>query len=350
MRHLLYILSVILIHQVSAQTNVTVDYENRTRPILKIQLPKDEKKKEELIRLYVENTPHSTPAFPVIGDYWEIGDSLYFQPKFELNQSIPFRVELQNSSFKLTIPPPPITDPVKISNVYPLCEAIPQNILTFYIEFSSTMKPNPLAYEYIEVVNGNGEVIPLVWREKSYWINENKTLVLMIHPGRVKNGIHATYDLEPIFIENNNIKLRIKHGLESTHNGALASPVEFEYKILAKDTISPKFIIESLVKPTINSFEPVQFAFTEQIDFGLLHKWFHISINNEIVKGNLSTLDGETWLFTPENKWKPALYDLKIMNKIGDVCHNQLDRLFEVESEADIHNTSYYECIQFKLE
>lgn len=349
MRFILFtLLSVFCITTSLSQSGISIDYTIKNRPLFKIKVNAGNKAPADLLQLYAIRSDSSVSTFPVIGDYTFFEDSLSFQPKFELNASIRFLVQQKDSSFYFNLPPKVQSSTVSISKIFPSTTEIPANILTFYIQFSAPMKPDPKAYELVDIVDLNGHKTPHAWRQKSYWINHNKTLVLMIHPGRVKHGIQATEHLAPVFTAGKEVQLVVNRGLESAEGGLLNKTDTLNYLITQKDTISPQLISHSLKLPKVNSRSPLEFTFTEPMDYGLIYKWFSLYLNDQKIVGNLTSADDKTWLFTPAEEWQTGTYTIKAGNKMGDYCHNQMDRLFEVDGEDKIQQT-HYDYLEFQL-
>ena len=349
MRFVLFtLLSVFCITTSLSQSGISIDYTIKNRPLFKIKVNAGNLPPEDLLQLYAIHSDSTISTFPVIGDYTFFEDSLSFQPKFELNASIRFLVQQKDSSFQFTLPPEVHTSAVQIAKMFPSKAEIPANILTFYIQFSAPMKPDPKAYEMVDIVDINGHITPHAWRQKSYWINHNKTLVLMIHPGRVKRGIQATEHLAPVFTAGKQVQLVVNRGLESAEGSLLNISDTIHYLITQMDTNSPQLIRHSLKLPTVNSRSPLEFTFTEPMDYGLIYKWFSLHLNGKKIVGNLTSADDKTWLFTPAEEWQTGTYTIKAGNKMGDYCHNQMDRLFEVGDEHEIQQT-HYDYLEFEL-
>jgi hypothetical protein len=203
------------------------------------------------------------------------------------------------------------------------------------------MIPDPHAYEYAEIINEDGERVDLPWREKSFWINDNKTLVLMIHPGRVKKAIRTTYELEPIFVEGHSFTLRIKTGLRSADKKELVTPFEYSYEIIGADKTQPELEYCDYKSLEAGTKSPLQIRFNETMDFGLIYKWVDITLGGNKVEGSFYSPDGSNWLFTPAENWQEGDYKVSVANKAGDLCHNQQDRLFEISEETDFSHVDY---------
>ena len=280
---------------------------------------------------------------PVQGKY-KLSDSLItFSPNFELDTSLSFLIKSESESrvFKPYLEESRSRE-VEINSIYPKSIKIPENILTFYIEFNQQMFSDNEAYKAIGIKKSNGDTLTQIWRQNSFWINKNKTLVLMLHPGRVKQNIASTSHLSRLFSEGDTITIFLKNKLKSQH-GNYCSFFTKTYYISKKDKVSPFYLnLDNIYIPKHGSSNPIRITFNENIDFGLLFKGISIidSAGNPI-DFSLSSIDDKVWKLVPLRNWTIKKVVLKISSEIGDLSHNQLDRLFEVKSINEIRPTQY---------
>lgn len=275
----------------------------------------------------------------VEGVYTLSGAVISFRPYFELNPMLEFQVNYGIDSLRFSPSRKRIkriNTPSKVIKVYPNSTDIPENILTFYVEFDQPMLPIESAYKNIDIINSIGEKVPIIWRQRSFWINENRTLVLMIHPGRVKTGIRSTEMLKPHFNQEDRITLVVNPGLITKDGGMVISKFMKEYRIVSEDQVVPKSFVNELRPLKSGTRDPIIFIFGEAIDFGLLQKWLKIQIGGEEVPGVFSSDDDITWIFIPEKEWEQGSLIVELYSKLGDLCHNQIDRLFEINELSEI--------------
>ena len=76
------------------------------------------------------------------------------------------------------------------------------------------------------------------------------------------------------------------------------------------------------------------------MDFGLIQKWIKVTQKDQTVKGVFDSEDDVYWNFTPEKPWSAGTVTVEIHSKVGDMCHNQTDRLFEVKNLSKIPKPS----------
>lgn len=228
---------------------------------------------------------------------------------------------------------------------YPISPNIPSNILSFYIEFDEPMQANPMAFQYVDLVV-NGKIIDNAWRQRSYWINDFKTLVMMIHPGRVKHGIQSTYKDGRVFNAGDTAIIQLRPGLltcsEKTNNG-----FSKRYAIAVEDKISPK-VDSSSCLIQLNSASRYKISFNEKMDFGLLWKSLRLSDKNKRkIPFQLTSVDDKNWtVILDSNSY--VCERIKLSTTVGDLAQNQLNRLFEMNSTMEFEAPYFIELYPFK--
>lgn len=274
--------------------------------------------------------------FRVAGHYSFENNVLSFAPVVRLSSDSEFEVVYGDQVKRYSPTAKKTNTNLLVQKVYPDTDSIAENSLTFYVEFSEKMKNDTRAYTHVDVVKEDGSIISLPWRQKSYWINNNKTLVLMIHPGRIKSEISSTAALEPVLKSGSKLSLRIGTELKSVDGNVLADSFLKDYTVSAKDTILPKIITTEIDPPSVNTRNVVAIQFSKEMDFGLVYKCFSLLKEEAKVAGQITTDDGQRWFFTPDDKWTTGDYTIKIGNKIGDSCHNQINRRFETKDKTEM--------------
>lgn len=335
------------------QNSLTIDEQVIGRPIFMIPVDSikivdeygnlDISKCKQWLGLYSINE-NSVSTFAVIGQYLYRDSVLSFQPTFEMDPNLQFELrysEANKISYQVNQHSDSFKSEAMISTIFPNSEKIPLNILTFYIEFNKPMIPIKDAYKKVKLFEKNNNEMQNVWRQKSFWINGNKTLVLMIHPGRVKNGIRATSELGDLFEVGTIITMQIMNGLVAEDGSETIRATTKNYTIAELDKTIPKFKKTTIKKPRQNTNDTLQFSFSEVMDYGLVNKWLLVKLDNDTFAGDFISIDGIEWKFVPKKKWISGVFYLVIGSKAGDLCHNQLDRRFEVKKPSIIQNGSF---------
>src|SRR4051812_31998966 len=160
---------------------------------------------------------------PMLGSYQIAGRTIQFKPRFALEPGIsyravfrPDRLPLEQSIprkpvisvFELAKPPSEAT--TVVSQVYPTADALPENLLKFYIYFSAPMSRGHI-YEYLHLRDEAGKAIELPFLEidEEFWDRSMMRLTLFIDPGRIKRGVKPLEEIGPALEAGKRYSLRI---------------------------------------------------------------------------------------------------------------------------------------------
>lgn len=222
--------------------------------------------------------------------------------------------------------------PIALENIFPVANEIPENTLCFYVKFNQSMQPNPNAYLFVDLLDENMVKQKGVWRQRSFWFENNTILVLMLHPGRIKHGIAATQHLNKLLQKGHSCTLRLNAGLKSMSGLTYDRVFEKHYNTIEADKELP-LSPELLNSTTLKEKGGLQVRFNEAMDIGLVYK--HLYVENEQgeeCEGKWQTDNGVHWSFIPENHWRKGKYYLVYSTKLSDLARNELLRLFEPSS------------------
>ena len=158
---------------------------------------------EQWSSFYNVKTNPGSPA--VLGEYKIIGNHLAFSPKFLPDPKIQYIVTFSYPDLARLLPgsiseqavysdivsfEPPETTRPEITSVIPNLEIVPANLLRFYVYFSAPMGiENPYDFITIEDKDGNVLVDPFVIVPEGLWNIDRTRLTLLLHPGRIKQGV-----------------------------------------------------------------------------------------------------------------------------------------------------------------
>lgn len=222
----------------------------------------------------------------------------------------------------------------EITEIYPQSTEIPKNILYFHIRFSEPMMSDIGAYHQIQLLDPNGESIDLIWRHKSFWLDNNRLLVLMIHPGRVKREIN----LEKPFEVGKKYKLVAKGELKDQYGRTVSFDESKEFTIAEGDYEIPKALKEKFVVPYAGTTEPLQFGFSDKMDQASIVDGIEIrNSQGQVVAGEiLTSSDDMDFLFDPKEEWKSGIYELVMKKVVSDLSANRLNRPFELKDPEDV--------------
>lgn len=286
---------------------------------------------EDILAVY-KRIGHESSLWPMAGHYVKSDRSLCFYPAFGLPSPETYLIRYLGKEKQYTAPVvQKDTLPIALENIFPVGNEIPENTLCFYVKFNQEMQADPNAYLLVDLLDENGKVQNDVWRQRSFWFENNRILVLMLHPGRVKHGIAATGHLPKLLRKGSSCSLRLKPGLKSMSGLSTDFAFEKHYTIGEADRQMP-LSPELLNVADLQGKKALQVRFNEAMDIGVVYK--HLRIENEQGewKGQWETNDGVNWRFIPDAHWVSAKYHLVFSTKLADLARNELLRLFEPSS------------------
>lgn len=310
---------------------------------------------------HVKTTPNG-PA--VIGTYKIVDNHLAFSPKFLpdpkvryfVTFSYPHLAELLASSLTeqaiysdiVSFEPPETTQP-EITSVTPNLEIVPANLLRFYVFFSAPMGlENPYDFIKIEDKEGNILVDPFVIVPEGLWNIDRTRLTLLLHPGRIKQGVGPNMTEGDILRAGNIYTLKI----DSNWKGASGEPLKasFSRPINASNPLRKAINVNLwALKAEQNQFGILTIVTDHPLDQPLAKRMLFIR-NKE---GKI--LPSQVEFTSPENiriLWRPdgsKELELHIDPRLEDVCGNT--PLYAFDLEEGTRSQSLEEImLKFKVE
>lgn len=302
------------------------------------------------LRMIVDGKPADVP---VVVHYFVKDSQLQMIPANDLGYGLQFLVQYSVAgrlvSKAYTTPAQPAAaTPVSVSAIYPLTDVIPYNQLYFHIRFNKPMVQDPHVWRYVSVINDRGETILNAWRQRAYWLDSGRLLVLMIHPGRVKSGIHY---LGPLF-DSGKTYLITMQGARAVDGSVLSAAYTRAYHIAAPDRHCPSVYIDTANLPHVGSIKSLTLHFSEQMDYASVWDGTRITdAHGHNLPCNIEPKPGGSdYILTPQAPWQHSNYTLILKNAVYDLAGNRLDRLFEVTDGSGISATAKETRLAFTLE
>lgn len=348
----------LLIHlQVTAGESITISELNTCKPVISVplsntsihELNKDlQQKGRKILTLHmvVKGLPVATA---VAGKYNVYGGKLSFTPLYPLGFNTEFEIQYRNGAKtvtkRFTTPEHPLSEQTaSVATAYPLTDTIPYNTLFFHVRFSHAMMNDKLAYTHIAMYDEEGNERKNAWRQKSFWLDDGKLLVLMIHPGRVKNGIH--YE-SPLFDSGKRYTLKVNADIKDINGNPIAGNYTKTFYIKGEDRIKPRPYFEKIKLPAAGSIQAVDLVFSEGMDQASVLNG--VSIQNARGKKialNIKSRSDDAYSLTPARPWEKGKYTLILESAVYDFAANRINRLFEItnvsEMEKDMEHTEWH--------
>lgn len=294
----------------------------------------------EHLQVYVKATFDQEGAPAVLGSMEVKDKSVFFQSRFPLEPGVEYLVRFRHDRMNpwqtqvVGLPKKTLEATTVVREIYPTSNQLPQNLLKFYVYFSSPMTQG-VAYEHIELQGSDGKRVPFPFLEiaEELWDHSGQRLTLLLDPARVKRGLVPREEDGPILTEGSRYRLIIKATWPDAQGAPLAKPFAKTFTVVAEDFRQPDPATWKIKSPKSMTYDPLTIIMPEAMDHATFSRG--VTIENDkgqVVLGEFSFSHQETQAhFTPTKDWRPGLYDIRILKRIEDLVGNSIQRAFEVD-------------------
>ncbi len=221
-----------------------------------------------------------------------------------------------------------------ITEIFPLSDSIPRNILYFHMRFNNSMQPDKLAFERVGIYDDNGNKFERLWRERSYWLDDNKLLVIMVHPGRVKRGI----DLEIPYEDGKDYEFRVSGEFMDVYGHPVKQSLTKKFHVIEEDYEIPIIDYDNFEVPEVGTENGLRITFKDPMDHASIVEgvWIKDSEGTQ-VDGRFLYQSDSDFSFIPDSKWKAGRYELIFDKIVSDLAANRLNRPFEMDDPSEVY-------------
>lgn len=289
---------------------------------------------EEVFAVFVD-TGGDVPA--MLGSYTLEADRLLFTPRYPLVPGQRYRAEFVfgyvhlDEGFRLEAgAAPPDT---RVARVYPSTDVVPENLLKFYVYFTSPMHGGDV-YDHVYLVDGDGNRVEQGFVETvpELWDPPMRRLTMICHPGRIKQGLDMREQMGPALTEGGGYRLVVNAGMRDATGRPLAEGFEKVFTVGPADRTPPVPAAWRVTPPEPGTRTPLRVSFREPLEHALLERMMTVRLRDGTpVPGEVQVTAAETvWAYVPHGEWKPGDYLLVAHVNLEDLAGNQIDRPFDV--------------------
>ena len=301
-----------------------------------------ELQKSLAIRVHQPGNSNAIP--PMLGTYSVTDTELRFTSQFPLSPSIQYRVELDSQlmdgldheqAIVFSSRPRKRIPAATVTAVYPSADILPENLLKFYLHFSSPMSRGE-AYARIHLMSEGQEVdSPFLELGEELWDAEQKRFTLFIHPGRIKRGLKPREDSGTPMVAGKEYTLRIDADWLGADQQPMAAAFAKQFRVIGADDMQPDYKKWKVDAPKANSKQPVYLTFDEPLDHAMLSRVVQVrDASKADVIGTVTISAKETvWSFEPKEPWGRGTYSIVLDTNLEDLVGNNLSRLFETKEQ-----------------
>jgi hypothetical protein len=200
--------------------------------------------------------------------------------------------------------------------VQPSAGEVPANLLRISIAFAAPVEGPVLPR--LALLHADGRLIQEPFLQQELWSPSGKILTVMMHPGRVKTGLHAREDMGPILAAGDHVVLAldgrpIRRWIVGPVDGD--GPLPSAWKLSPVGAGSKQALVVALDGP-IDGRDADYLAVADS--------------RNRRVDGRARLQAGESvWTFTPSAAWRAGQYKLVARATLEDPAGNRLGGHFE---------------------
>jgi hypothetical protein len=306
----------------------------------------------------------SGASLNITGTYVVGDSSVSFVPAFPFAKGVDYEatfhsVQLTGNTNEVYLPPMSAgvlnlkfklktasSDVPSVVAVFPTANELPENLLRFHIEFSSSMTRGEV-YERVHIFDENKNEVDkaLLVVDEELWDDDMKSVTIMLDPGRIKRGLKANLEMSAPLIAGKSYTLVIEPGWKNADGLATTEHFEKIFKCYAADRSKPQVRGWTLVPPASPGGNLV-LRMNEFYDVVLLRRAIIVKdVLGNRVAGKLLISDNESVIsFVPFKPWSGEKYSVMVNPALEDLAGNNLVRLFDTDvkekeaGEKDLRN------------
>jgi hypothetical protein len=299
---------------------------------------------QSLLSVFVDQGS-ATPV-PMLGSYRVDGGTIVFEPQFPLQRGITYRATVKPAILRKTpggspsitaayrvndVEPP---SPTEVSSIYPTSDVVPENLLKFYVHFSSPMSRGSV-YDRITLRHSSGRVVELPFLEigEELWDRDMRRLTLLFDPGRIKRGVRPLGEVGASLVAGEAYSLVIGRDLVDAGGNRLKSDFVKTFHVGASERDPIDVQLWRIIPPAKGSRDSLRIEFPKPMDSALALR-FIVVANTEgaPLRGQSILSDEERVLsFRPEDSWTSSEYVLLVQPILEDLAGNNVGKPFDVD-------------------
>jgi hypothetical protein len=272
----------------------------------------------------------------MLGKYERAGEVLKFAPRFPFNPGATYHAELRTGKatpFDFVVPKHEAKSPPKVVAIYPTADVLPANHLRFYITFDRPMRGGKELFKHIVLLDNHGKEIEEPWLVDEIWDEETNTLILFIHPGRIKWGVELRESMGPVLVEKREYSLVVRGEWTDLDGNKVGKDVVKKFRTVAEDRVRIELADCKVSPPSAGTREPLSLTFPKSIDHRSLLTGLTVTdAKGQAIDGDIAIGPAEkTWSFTPKEAWRKAPHRLNVSPDLEDSAGNTPSKAFEVD-------------------
>ncbi len=296
---------------------------------------------ERWLRLGLKPADSKGDGEAMLGDYVRKGSQLRFTPRYALVAGQRYAAVVdwgmgRVGRIEYQVPPAPPSQITRVTAVYPSANELPANQLKFYLHFSQPMRQTREIFSHVELLDQHGRLVEDPWRRTELWSEDGKRLTLLIHPGRIKQGIQLGVLLGPVLKPDEVYTLIVHRTMLDASGRELGEAFTKKFRTRAAERTLPLTKDWRVTVPPAGTGQPLQIIFPRPMDRALLDRMVSVKDDRgELVSGRIEVRSDETiWILHPHRPWRDSQYIVAVDPRLEDLAGNSPVRLFDAQFSA----------------
>ncbi len=322
------------------------------------ELPKEDLDKQlsnALIVQVVENGKANSQ--PVFGATQLVNQTVRFTPRFDLRPGVTYRVTLKSPlpdrETDLSLPKKAQISSTRLTDVTPSAATVPENLLRFYLSFSSPMSRGEV-YRRVRILDENNEEVRFAFLhlDEELWDSSHSRVTLLFDPGRIKRELRPRAEIGSPLRKGKRYSLVVDGDWPDAEGQPLTSSYRKTFEVSEHDDQCPDPKNWSISVPQAASQKPLAIEFQEPLDCAMLEHLIEVvDESGKELAGDISILKHEShWQFVPKEPWQAGRYSIRIATSLEDAAGNSIRKPFEVDLTQPFESPYPDEFVQLPFE
>ena len=307
--------------------------------------------------VFVNDTdrPESDAFPPVLGRYELLPDGVRFTPRYPPTKGLKYRAsadlstllgDLEHSApsaLVFSLPREPTAPSTVVDSVFPSSDALPENLLRFYVHFTAPMQRGG-AQDHIVLLGPDGQPVAAAFLglTTELWDPAMQRLTVLLDPGRIKRGVGPNVALGAPLRQGHRYTLVIREGMSDAEGRPLLKGFSKPFRVTAaiREAIDPGRWTVDL--PASGTRQALMLSFPASVDQALLARAIRVvEADQQPVAGRIEIDRQETrWAFTPSSAWVAGPYQVRVDANLEDVSGNTPWAPFDADARSDVARDS----------
>jgi hypothetical protein len=260
-------------------------------------------------------------------------DEVCFVPRFPFMDGRTYAVSIDGVPAAVLLRPERrVRTTTEVLSIHPRAQAVPRNLLRFYVTFSRPMSEG-YARDHLHLVDDHGTPLDgaLLATDYELWDGAHRRLTVLLDPARIKRGLAGHRAAGYAIRIGQPFRLVIDAGFRDARGAPLRADAVQHYDVVDDERrrVDPADWI--LRNPLRHTLEPLGVSFDRPLDHALLDHCLHV-VNPDgrpVIGTDEVGPDERSWCLTPAEPWRGGPYELVIDDILEDVAGNSVTRVFD---------------------